>query len=176
MLNDEVAPQVTYLPLDALYKYIAVGVTYTHYFSDFVGWEVVNANLAFKQSTDLLDTIRAAQFDISNKLHVLQYYGSSNLVYTPLYSKSLLFSRSIVYGETSFVFGPAFGKFEDGSKIGINLGFILRYYLGQSTSLRFEGRDYFFLGGEAVNAVMLTIGFAVNLGSTPRTGSEFDEE
>ncbi len=171
-LNDEVTAQASYLPLDALYKYVTVGGAYTHYFSDFAGWEIVNANMAFKQSTLLRDQIAAQHFDIGNQLQILEYYASSNVVYTPLYNKSLLFNRSIVYGETSFVGGVAFAKFQDiGFKTGINLGLIQRYYLGPNTSLRFDFRDYMFFGSDVANHITLTIGYAMNLGSNPKTDS-----
>jgi len=175
VLNDEIVPQVTYLPLDALYKYVAPGLVYTHYFSDFAGWEVINGNYAFKQSTDLLDTIKAAQFDITSKLHVLDWYVSSNFVYTPLYTKSLLFNRSIVYGEISFVGGPVYGNFDEGNKTGFDTGLILRFYTGQRTSLRFDFRDYLFLGSGAVNHIALTLGLAVNFGGGSAGGGNDSE-
>src|SRR5947199_378459 len=79
-LNDELAPQIAYLPLDALYKYLTLGVSYTHYFSDFAGWEVLNANYAFNQPTGLRDDIANSPVKIATRPQILEYYASSNIV------------------------------------------------------------------------------------------------
>src|ERR1017187_39163 len=52
-LNKELTFQVGYLPLDSFTKYLAFGGGYTHYFSDFFGWEVVQGAYASPIPTGL---------------------------------------------------------------------------------------------------------------------------
>src|SRR5690349_988244 len=80
LLSDEVTLQAGYLPLDAFIKYFSFGLVFTHYFSDFLGWEVFNANYAAANPSGLeRDLINNFQVT-PDKFDTLDYFGSTNLV------------------------------------------------------------------------------------------------
>jgi outer membrane beta-barrel protein len=175
-LTDEVTLQVGYLPLDSFTRYIAIGGSVTHFFSDFFGWEILNANYASSISTGLEQEL-ASNFGATtdDKFDVLNYYGTTNLVFTPFYNKNLLFNSTIVYGETSFVAGFGISKFDSGNINCADLGVIFRFLLGPSTSLKFDVREYVYFAGNAKSNLMLKVGFAYDFGSSePKKESNDD--
>jgi outer membrane beta-barrel protein len=178
-LNDELTAMVGYMPMDSFTKYWTMGGSYTHFFSDFTGWEVINAQYAAQQSTglreDLVTTYRVAPEELPPKL---EYFFTTNLIYTPLYTKNLLFNSSIVYGEASFVFGGGIAKFDLGNKNVVDIGLILRFHLGRRSSLKFDFRDHIYLANDAKNNVSIIGGFAYELGGgrdSSQSDAEFDE-
>ncbi|MDZ4676183.1 MAG: outer membrane beta-barrel domain-containing protein [Oligoflexia bacterium] len=165
-LSDELTVQAGYLPLDSFTRYIALGMSFTHFFTDFFGWEVVNANYASNISTGLEQEL-ATKFSVASedKFDVLNYYYTTNLVFTPFYNKNLLFNSSIVYGETSLVAGFGISKFDSGNVNCADFGVVFRFLLGPSTSLKFDIRDYIYFAGNARTNLMIKLGFAYNFGT-----------
>jgi len=169
-LTDEITFQSGYLPMDSFTKYVAIGGSFTHFFSDFFGWEIVNANYALNISTGLEQELNTefdqavpketAQFD------VLNYYASSNAVFTPLYTKNLLFDDTIVYGELSFVGGLGVSKFREAGFVpSLNMGAFFRFLIGNHTSLKFDVREHIYLTGVTKQNLMLMVGLSYNFGS-----------
>jgi len=178
-LHNEVTLQGSYLPLDPYSKYIGAGLSYTTHFSSFTSWEVFNANYVFAIPGSLkanLNTLgrpasdpRAGE-DYSDRFFTMQYYASSNLKFTPLYIKNLLFNSSIVYSMISFVGGGGVAGFQRDDKVEarirpfINVGIIIHYMLSPKTLLKFDFRDQIFTASDTKNNMSLTLGFALNFG------------
>ena len=47
-----------YMPMDSFEMGVVLGLSYTNYFSDFTGWEIVNANYVFGIDTGLKDDLK----------------------------------------------------------------------------------------------------------------------
>ena len=168
-LSDEFTAQAGYLPLDSFTKYFALGGSYTHFYNDFVGWEVLNGEytqaLDTGLSSDLVNRFGATAI----KGDVLQYYVTTNVIYTPLYTKNLLFNKSIVNGETSFVGGVGFSKFDSGNANTFDFGIIFRFLTGKSSSLKFDIRNYIYLSTlDTKNNLMIMLGYTYTLGAVDR--------
>ncbi len=137
-LGDEIAIQLSYLPMDPYVKYFAAGLSYTHFFSEFTGWEVVNAHYTFNFAAglqrDLLENLSTNcrsttdQCASPDKFPTLNYFATTNLVFSPIYTKNLLFNSSLVYSQISFVAGGGLASFTDTIRNCIDLGVILRYF------------------------------------------------
>jgi outer membrane beta-barrel protein len=174
--SSELTVQGGYLPMDPFTKYISYGGSYTYFFSDFTAWEVVNANmnspLVSGLRTDLQESFRAepARFE------VLQYHITSNLSFTPLYTKNLLFNSKIVYSEISFVAGAGVASFTSGTKGCIDVGIIMRYFLSRSLALKLDFRNYIYLSSTR-NNLGLVLGMAYIFGTknAEPTIDEFNE-
>lgn len=165
--------QAGYLPSDAFNKGYTIGASYTHFFTSYLGWEVINANYSFNDPTDLKeDLLDCCELQVQNNgfdgaLDYVQWYALTNIVYTPLYTKALLFNQSLVYGEISFVGGAGVAKFkETGERLLVSAGFYLRYFKSAERSWKFEFRDnvYFEKSLGAVNAMSLMISYSFHLG------------
>lgn len=151
------------LPLDAFYKALTLGISYTKQFESYLGWEIVNANAAFTQDTglkkDLLDNFSVKPQGI---LEYPQYYITSNLIYTPLYSKSLVFNRNVVHSETSFVLGGGMVAFNSGESAPMfGGGAIFRIYKSHWISYKFDGRIYYTSAANKSSNFLLDINFGI---------------
>lgn len=178
-LDHGLAFQLGYMPLNSFNKGINAGASYTYFLSDFVAWEVLNANYVLNQDTalktDLKKTFITDIDDQKTELDFIQYMLTTNIIYTPLYNKSLLFNKTNVYGEISFVFGGGIANFDSAGAVGlVDLGTILRFFTAADKSLKFDIRVLIPLGTEdraqEVN-MNLAIVYEIQLGSPPK---EFD--
>ncbi|MBK8202686.1 MAG: hypothetical protein IPK68_10355 [Bdellovibrionales bacterium] len=108
-LNHDLTAQLGWLPSDAFNKGYTIGLSYTTFFSDYLGWEVVNANYSFNSETnlkkDLLNNFGAAVENVGfdGVLDFVTYYFTTNIVYTPLYTKAS-FLTNISLGGRSALF------------------------------------------------------------------------
>jgi len=101
-LNKDLTLQLGTLPSDAFNKGFTAGLSYTHFFSDYFAWEVINTNYNFNVKTDLRgDVEKLGPVVVKNNgfeglLDYIVAYATTNLVYTPLYTKSLLFNKTVI--------------------------------------------------------------------------------
>jgi outer membrane beta-barrel protein len=173
-VNQNLSVLLGYLPTDAFTKGVTAGAAYTYYFSDFTAWEILNANYVFNIDTGLkrdLVTYFSAQPDNQRVLDFPEYYGTTNLMYTPLYNKNLLFNKSIVYGENSFVIGAGMAKFRIAGFLPlVGGGIIFKYFVSKSSSLKLDIREWVYNDSErGTNTILdLKLGFDILLGDTPR--------
>jgi len=183
-LNSDLTVNLGWLPSDAFNKGYTIGGSYTYFFSDYLGWEVVNANYSFNSETnlkkDLLENFGAAVENVGfgGILDFIVYYFTSNVVYTPLYTKSLLFNKNIVRGEVSFVFGAGGAGFdESGLRALITAGAYLRFFTKEDRSWKFDFRNnvYFEKSLGAVNTISLMVGYSMQLGDPPKSRATSEE-
>ena len=174
-LHDELAIQLSYLPLDPYVKYFSAGLAYTHFFSEFTGWEVINGQYAMNFPAGLQNNLLSdfstgckdpTKCVVASDFPTLTYFATSNIVFTPLYTKNLFFNSSLVYSQVSFVAGGGIAGFTDAMKSCIDLGVVLRYFLSPSSSLKFDFRDYVFLNQDQKNNLTITAAYTFNLGKT----------
>jgi outer membrane beta-barrel protein len=172
-LSDEITVQAGYLPLDSFTKYFSFGGSYTHFYNDFLGWEVVNGEYAQPLDTGLSNDLVSRFGATAIKGDVLQYYLTTNAIYTPLYTKNLIFNRSILSGETSLVGGLGYSKFDSGSANTFDLGIVFRLIMGKSSSLKFDVREYVYLTTlDTKTNLMVMLGYSYSLGKTERKSSD----
>lgn len=164
--------QAGLLPSDAFNKGFPVGISYTHYFNTYMGWEVVNANFTNNQETKLKSDINDLGIEVTNKgfggaLDFISYYATTNFVYTPIYAKNLAFNSDVVHSETSFVGGLGVANFDySGPRLLLNLGVYFRYFTETGNSWKFDIRDLVYYEEDlgVVNSISFTVGYSLTLG------------
>ena len=160
--SNELNLQLGVLPLDAFYKALLLNVGYTHYFQSFWGWEVFNGSIAFTKDTGLRNDLRT-NFGVqeASYLDYIKYMVTTNLVYTPIYNKNLVFNKSLVHGEISFLAGGGMAAFKsDKSAPMAGAGLVYRFFMSDRWSLKLDNRLYYhFLPGTNSNYVLM-----INLG------------
>lgn len=158
----DISLQLGVLPLDAFYKGYLLGVTYTYGWRDYLRWEAVNASYVSSQDTGLKrDLIDNFQVQPKGILDSVKSILSSNLIYTPVYSKNLWFNSSVVYGEFSFVGGAGGVQYTSGQFAPmIGGGLILRYFVSQESSYKFDGRLYYQFAKDQSSDLILMISLA----------------
>lgn len=142
-LGSQYSAHFGYMPMDSFTKGIVLGASYTKYFSDFTGWEVINANWVFSMDTGLQKELKekygAQASDIPD---FPEWYITSNIAYTPIYSKNLFFNKNVVWGDITFVAGPGVGSFKnDGVKPLVNFGAVLRFFIDDTQSFKVDIRE-----------------------------------
>jgi outer membrane beta-barrel protein len=176
ILNHEISIHVSYLPLDYFTTYLSAGFAFTQYFTDYFGWELVNANSAQSSSTGLESYVRN-QGAIPEGLDVMNYYATSNLVYTPLYMKNLFMKDHIVWGDVSFVGGYGQSHFKVAGNVGtVDFGVLLRFFSGAKFATKFDLRQYTYLAGGLKPNLAVTLGFSYNFGSDATLANATAEE
>ncbi len=159
-----------YLPLDAFNKSLIFNSSYTYFYKSFAGWEVANVSVAFNQNTglknNLIDNFNAQPQGI---LDYYRWIASTNYVYTPIYSKNLIFNNRVVSSETSLLLGGGMVGFISGDTAPMfGGGMINRYFFSHSSSLKLDARLYYQTApGKSSNVILsLGIGYSINFGSS----------
>ena len=104
-LTQELSMHFSYMPLDHFQTYFSVGLSYFYYFSDYLAWEVVNANYVQNSPTGLESYLNGTYNANPETFDIIQMYATSNIVYTPLYMKHLSRGKNIGWGDLSLVAG-----------------------------------------------------------------------
>jgi outer membrane beta-barrel protein len=175
-VNHDLTFQVGYLPMDSFNKSVVLGGSYTYYLSDFLAWEVINANYAINQDTGLKDQLRDEfNADTGDILDYPTYYATTSLLYTPLYNKSLLFNKSLVFSDISFVFGGGMMNYDaQGAGGVVQIGAIFRFFTAPNQSIKFDFRTLIPMGfSEARVNLSIIIGYSFQLGAPPKGFKEY---
>lgn len=164
----DVTGQLSVLPLDAFYKGIAAGVSYTQAYTSSWSWEIINANFNSKSDTNLKQDL-INNFGVRPKgiLDYITWYGTTSAVYTPIYSKNLLYNRDILFGSMSFVFSGGMVGFSGGDTAPMfGLGGILRVFHSPRYSSKFDFRLYQHLASNKSSdmVMLITYGLSFELG------------
>ena len=158
---------IGYFP-NAFNRGLAVGGALTKSVNTYLSWEIFNLNHITNKDTKLKKTLLSSGIDLTDEklkksLEYLKYTASTNLIYTPFYSKSVLFNKSLIRSETSFLLGAGVGGFEkSGSEAFISFGLLLRLFNNKNTAWKFGLRNHLYLQNKSslVNAWAFTIGFS----------------
>ena len=168
-MNHEFALSTSFLPLDAFYKFVAIGGHYTVHFDDFWAWEAIHFSFTKYLDIDtglkkeMIDNWKASPTDT----HRIDYYLDTNLMLKPFYGKMALFDDTIVHMETYILLGLGTLRSEAPVPfpVSINVGVGMRIFLSDTISLRFEAREYtvFFIESGAIEHILsLGVGFSYN--------------
>jgi outer membrane beta-barrel protein len=156
--------QLGVLPLDAFFKAVTAGLSYTYYMNSYLGWEVLNGHYASVEDTglkkDLLSNFSAKPVGI---LDSIKYMATTSIVYTPIYSKNLFFNESLRYSSISFI-GSAgtvgFTSNDNGALLG--MGLVVRFFSSQSISYKFDSRLYYHTAKLKSSDLILAIVFGLS--------------
>lgn len=158
--------QLGFAPLDAFNKSFLAGISYSYSLSEFTSWEVVNLMNCFNIETDLKSQLLgiANLQTLGSKTAFLDYANwmvTTGFVYTPMYNKSLLFNRSIVHSEFSFVVDAGAIKFQfAGNRPTFGGGLIMRFFLSQNSSLKFDFRNHLYFNDDGMGNILgLVVGY-----------------
>lgn len=146
-----------YFPMNSFGKYVLFGGSYTRYFGDVHGWEVLSGQLALEQRTslkrDLLEpsngytnvSTGVARPITENDFATLQYMITTSYVYSPFYMKSLFFNSSQVHMRMSILFGVGMAQFQTLSCPMTNTGIVQKFMFTNDHAVSFEARYMTFI-------------------------------
>lgn len=175
-IKNDITAEFAYLPKDPYAKYVGFGASYTRTFSDFTSWEVVNALYTLELTAGLKKQI----IEYGQGLYTPDMFSSqrflvtSNIVFSPVYTKNLLFNSSIVYSQFCFAMGAGIANFNIGTVPVIDAGLIFRFFLSPKNSFKFDIRYNKFLSTSSAITDNYTVilGYSFNL-NPPSKEDEF---
>jgi outer membrane beta-barrel protein len=157
------------LPMDAFSKGLTGTFQYTYHFSDAWAWEIVSftysANVDTSLHSDLVTNWKVTPVPFPE----MNYFGDTNLVWTPLYGKLAYLNQKLIFGELYFNLGPAVAKYSmPGAYLGGDAGFGFRVHLSQYFSSKIDIRYYRFQqltshGSRGDDVLFLQLGLALNV-------------
>ncbi len=170
-----------FLPSDSITRGFNLGLSLTHNLNDFIAWEIANLNYTFSMDTNLSENLKK-DFDKTLKhplyFNFFKYYITTSLIYTPIYSKNLLFNKALVWSDINFLVGAGVGKLShSGFKPIFNVGFYLRYFTSPKTSIKIDFREIIFKNSDrkvslGLKAIMvISIGLDIQLGNSSKPTS-----
>ena len=171
LMNESVALNLNYLPSDAFNKGYGLSASYAYYFSDYFAWEVLNAQYILNQVTNIktqLLNLGVAVHNVGNG-GVLDYPRTiltTGLLYTPFYSKNLLFNRRLIPGDISLYLGTGAAFFNStGIRPLITPGFQLRFFNSPTTAAKIFFRYHFYLDPQQglTGMIDMGIGFEIKI-------------
>jgi len=152
------------LPLDAFTKGLTVSGGYTLHFTDNVAWEVAQFFYSFHVDTDLKKELAA--FDLRpTPFEVVNYYLTSNFVWSPLYWKGAWLNRSLAHGEFFLLAGGGYGWFTRSKRPAADLGLGFRFYTSDLISFRLDARYLWFFGDNILKSFDVKDEIWIGLGS-----------
>lgn len=181
-IDESLSLTAGYLPTDSFNRGFPVGASYAYYFKPYFAWDVVSFSYNLNRETQLKNDLRALGVTAQNVgfggvIDYPKYIVLTGITYTPLYSKSLLFNKSLVHSETSFYLGVGSLMFSQvGNVPTIVPGIQGRYFITPGSALRLYLREYFF-NDKNLGITGLTeigIGYEIQLGFLSRRSDDAD--
>lgn len=160
----DITVDVAFLPIDAFFKGVAPGLTYTYAFTPYLAWEIVRVHSSKNQDTNLKkDLIENFNVRPQGVLDSIALTASTNIVYTPIYSKNLLFNEKLVHGALSMVAGAGQVKFTSGeTAVKFGGGLYYRFFSSPTLSYKLDGRMYAHQGKKKSSDVIMYISFGIS--------------
>lgn len=177
-LKSELSGHLSFLPLDHFNTYYAVGLAYTHWFNDYLGWEVLNANYATNSPTGLEDYLVGEFGANPETFDILKYYATSNVIYSPLFMKHLFKTKSVVWGDLSLVAGGGLANLKTNGNTNVfDFGGMVRFFSGPNWIYRLDIRQYIFTSSAVKPNMAISFAVSYNFGdSAPKIEVQEDEE
>lgn len=164
-LFNELSGHFSYLPLDHFNTYFAVGISYTHWFNDYLGWEIANLNYAKNSPTGLEDYLVGTYGANPETFDIIQYYATTNVIYTPLFMKHLFKSQSIIWGDLSLIGGTGMARLKDNGNVAIfDFGAMVRFFSGARWVYRLDIRQFLFASSLVRPNMAISFGVSYNFG------------
>ncbi|MBX2986984.1 MAG: hypothetical protein KF802_03715 [Bdellovibrionaceae bacterium] len=160
----DVTGMLSILPLDAFYKGFAAGVSYTQSYTSSWSWEIINANYSSKSDTSLKnDLMENWKVRPQGLLEHITWYASTSAIYTPIYSKNLLFNSSLLYGSFSFVGSGGMVNFSGGETVPmIGTGLILRAFHSERMSSKLDMRVHYHMSKGRSSDLIMVIAYGLS--------------
>ncbi len=148
LADHELGVAIGVLPMDAFTKGLTVSGAYTLHFNETWAWEIGQFFWSFHVDTDLESELQA--FNLKpTPFEVLQFYATTNAVFKPIYWKGSALNSSLIYGEMLVLLGGGYARFSRSHRPVADAGVALRFYLGETFSLRMDVRYLLFIAADA---------------------------
>jgi outer membrane beta-barrel protein len=162
-LKHELSANIGFLPLDAYNKYFTFGGSYTYNFSDWIAIELGNFSFSVANDTGLERELVRNWVADPVGYDLIKFMINGGIIYTPIYTKLLLFNSVLVRGSTYFILGGGAIKLQTaGTSPEVHVGFGFKVFVKNWFNVRLEIRDFLYKADGWDNALYLGAGFSLN--------------
>ena len=166
VMRHEYTVWVGTLPMDAFTKGLTFSGSYALHLNDILAWEAAHFTYSVGVNTRLADELAALVQPVGpTPFEVVQFYGTSNLVFKPLYGKMAVLNRKVIHQEMSMKLGVGVGRLTLSTRPVIDVGVGWRVFLDQHASLVFDLRDTVFIAADDLHTELwLGAGLSLSFG------------
>ncbi len=157
--TNEVGLTTGVFPFNPYYSGFAVSGSYTRYFSESLGWEVVHVTGSFNVQKNLTAELAEVYGVNPERIEKLSVILTTHAKWVFLYGKAALLKRVIQYYRASLLGGGGLVTTTVESRLGFSMGVAFDGYLGPSLSWKLEIRNFI-----AVPRVTNFVSFGVGIG------------
>lgn len=178
-LHHEIQLGLAVLPLDAYYVGMVVTAAYTYHFTDLWAWEIAGGGYSINFDTSLERRLLKDHgvAPVRGGGERIKTLASTGLVVKPLFGKLAIFNADIVFSETFFTLGVGPLMLGDLWRVAVNVGLGLRFWTGETLSIRFDVRDYVvFLEAVPENNLFLMLSASFNVSNIGARSDDEDDD
>lgn len=138
------------IPSDAFNRGVLLGLQYQLRINSLFSWEALRASYIVTQETSLKKDLENSDIDLittgfNGPLDPSQSIISSNLVYSPIYTKGVFHNEILIHGEFGLNSGIGAIHFKENGWRGIiNLGLFLKLYTSFKNSVQIDFRNHIY--------------------------------
>ena len=174
----EVGLFVPYIPDDDFFDSFGVGANYIYHFNDVLSWEVFRGAWMINQDKSIRDDIQKSLNIAPTFYDEPSYMVYSQLWFRPLYGKSAVCNKKIVFHETGFFVGAGLLGFDrikrfssdaNDTALSLSFGLCKTFFLNSFSSISLQIRDLIhFKENQKENRISLEIGYSFRFNLSPR--------
>lgn len=145
-------------PIQPYYNGFSLNLAYTYYFNKDSAWEVMNFSYLYTVDTGLTAELAEVYRVDPKSIQRVNYVISSNYLMTLAYGKFIFFENNIRYFRSSLILGPALVGTNEGSNIGVTLGWGFETFVNDRVSWKFDVRDSYAIDSRHPNNLAISVG------------------
>lgn len=145
-------------PIQPYHNGFSLNTDYTYYFNKDSAWEVLNFSYLYTVDTGLTAELADVYHVDPKSIQRINFVISSNYLMTLAYGKFILFKKNIRYFRSSLILGPALVATNEGSNIGLALGWAFETFVNDRVSWKLDIRDNYAFGSRHPNNLVFSIG------------------
>jgi len=169
---------IPYIPDDDFFDSFGIGVNYIYHYSDIFSWEVFRGAWMINQDKPIRDDINRS-LNISPEFYdEPAYMVYSHLWLRPLYGKSAINNKKIVFHETGIFAGAgllgfdrikSFASDANDTALSISFGLCTTVFLNNFSNLSLHIRDLIHLkDNQTENRISMEMGLSFRFNMSPR--------
>ena len=174
----EIGILIPYIPDDEFFDSFGVSANYLYHFNDVLSWEVFRGAWMINQDKSIRDDIQKSLNITPTYYDEPSYMVYSHLWFRPLYGKSAVCNKKIIFHETGFFVGAgligydrihSFSNDTNDSALSLSFGLCKTFFLNSFSSISIHIRDLIhFKEDQTENRISLEIGYSFRFNLTPR--------
>jgi outer membrane beta-barrel protein len=169
---------VSYIPDDDFFDSYGIGANYVYHFNDIFSWEVFRGAWIINKDKSIRNDIKKS-LNIAPKFYdEPSYMVYSQLWFRPLYGKSAVCNKKIIFHETGFFAGTgllgfdrikSFASNANDTALTLSFGMCTTFFLNSISSFSLQIRDLMhFKENQTENRISLELGYSFRFNMSPR--------